>query len=162
LAQGWGYAIDKEWAMENGAWDWSCDTWVDQEYAMTSEEDPLTDKINGTGPFMLDYWTPGEEYVLVANENYWRTEPIWEGGPSGVPRIKRAVYKNIPEWGTRFAILQAGDAETVAVPTANRPQVDAFVGEFCEWKTFQCEPNPENPNGPLRKWGALPKPTGCV
>jgi peptide/nickel transport system substrate-binding protein len=156
IAQGWGYAIDKEWAMENGAWDWSCDTWVDQEYAMTSEEDPLTDKINGTGPFMLDYWTPGEEYVLVANENYWRTEPIWEGGPSGVPRIKRAVYKNIPEWGTRFAILQAGDAEVVAVPTANRPQADAFVGEFCDWQTFECEPNPDNPDGILRKWGGLP------
>ncbi len=156
MAQGWGYAIDKEWAMENGAWDWSCDTWVDQEYAMTSENDPLTDKINGTGPYMLDHWTPGEEWVLVANENYWRTEPIWEGGPSGVPRIKRIVTKNVPEWGTRFAMLQAGDAEAVAVPTANRPQADAFVGEFCDWQTFECTPNADNPEGMLRKWAGLP------
>jgi peptide/nickel transport system substrate-binding protein len=158
LAQGWGYAMDKEWAMENGAWDGSCDTWVDQEYAMTSENDPLTDKINGTGPYMLDHWTPGEEYVLVANENYWRQpgEELWADGPSGVPRIKRIVVKNVPEWGTRFAMLQAGDAEVVSVPTANRPQVDAFVGEFCDWQTFECTPNPDNPNGPLRKWGGLP------
>jgi peptide/nickel transport system substrate-binding protein len=158
MAQGWGYAIDKEWAMENGAWDWSCDTWVDQEYAMTSENDPLTDKINGTGPYMLDHWTPGEEWVLVANENYWRQpgEEVWPGGPSGVPRIKRIVYKNVPEWGTRFAMLQAGDAEWVAVPTANRPQADAFVGEFCDWQTFECTPNADNPDGPLQKWGGLP------
>ena len=156
IAQGWGMALDKEWAMEQGAWDWSCDTWVDQEYGMTSENDPLTDKINGTGPYMLDHWTPGEEWVLVANENYWRTEPIWEGGPSGVPRIKRIVNKNVAEWGTRFAMLQAGDAEAVSVPEANRPQVDAFVGEFCDWQTFECTPNADNPDGFLRKWGNLP------
>ena len=158
LAQGWGYAMDSDWAMENGAWDGSCDTWVDMEYALTSENDPLTEIINGTGPYMLDHWTPGEEYVLVANPNYWRQpgEEVWPGGPSGVARIKRVVYKNITEWGTRFAILQAGDAETVNVPTANRPQADAFVGEFCNWKTFACEPNPDNPDGPLRKWGGLP------
>jgi peptide/nickel transport system substrate-binding protein len=158
IAQGWGMALDKEWAMENGAWDGSCDTWVDMEYAMTSENDPLTDKINGTGPYMLDYWTPGEGWVLVANENYWRQpgDEIWPGGPSGVPRIKRIVYKNIPEWGTRFAMLQAGDAEIVAVPLANRPQADQFVGEFCDWQTFECEPNPDNPDGILRKWGGLP------
>jgi peptide/nickel transport system substrate-binding protein len=158
MAQGWGYAIDKEWAMENGAWDWSCDTWVDQEYAMTSENDPLTDKINGTGPYMLDHWTPGDEWVLVANENYWRQpgDEIWPGGPSGVPRIKRIVHKNISEWGTRFAVLQAGDAESGYVPIGNRPQADAFVGEFCDWQTFECEPNPDNPNGPLRKWAGLP------
>jgi peptide/nickel transport system substrate-binding protein len=157
LAQGWGYAIDKEWAIENGAWDGSCDTWVDH-YAPGSENSELTEIINGTGPYMLDHWTPGEEYVLVANPNYWRQpgDAPWSGGPSGAPRIQRVVYKNIPEWGTRFAILQAGDAEWVAVPTANRPQADQFVGEFCDWQSFECEPNPENPDGPLRKWGTLP------
>jgi peptide/nickel transport system substrate-binding protein len=158
IAQGWGYTVDQDWAMENGAWDGSCDTWVDMEYAMTSENDPLTDKINGTGPYMLDYWTPNEEWVLVANENYWRQdgEEIWPGGPSGVPRIARIVHKNITEWGTRFATLQAGDAEAGYVPIANRPQMDAFVGEFCDWQTFECEPNPDNPDGMFRKWGGLP------
>ena len=158
IAQGWGMVVDQDWAMENGAWDGSCDTWVDMEYAMTSENDPLTDKINGTGPYMLDYWTPNEEWVLVANENYWRTadDPVWEGGPGGVARIKRIVHKNITEWGTRFAILQAGDAEAGYVPIANRPQVDQFVGEFCDWQTFECEPNPDNPDGIFRKWGGLP------
>lgn len=155
LAQTWGAAMDKDWAIENGAWDGSCETWQDF-YAPGSENDELTAIINGTGPYILESWTPGEGYVLVANENYWATEPLWEGGPSGPPRIKTVVVQLVDEWGTRFAQLQAGDAEWVSVPVANRPQVDEYVGEFCDFRTFECTPNAANPNGPLRKWGGLP------
>ncbi|RMG97957.1 MAG: ABC transporter substrate-binding protein [Chloroflexi bacterium] len=157
LAQSWGAIIDMEWAIEQGAWDGSCDTWQNY-YAPGSENDELSDKINGTGPYMLDHWTPGEEYVLVANPNYWRTEdmPVWEGGPAGEPKIKTVIVRIVNEWGTRFAALQAGDAETVAVPVANRPQVDEFVGEHCDYQTFECTPDPDHPNAPLRKWGGLP------
>jgi len=157
LAQSWGAAIDKEWAIENGAWDGSCDTWTDY-YAPGPENDELNYIINGTGPYMLDYYTPGEEWAVVANPNYWRQpgDPIWEGGPSGPPRIERGVNKIVGEWGTRFAMLLAGDAEFVSVPLANRPQVDEFVGEHCDWRTFECWPDPEHPDAPLRKWGGLP------
>jgi peptide/nickel transport system substrate-binding protein len=155
IAQTWGVAMDKEWAVENGAWDGSCETWQDF-YAPGSENDELTAIINGTGPYMLESWTPGEGYVLVANENYWATEPIWEGGPSGPPRIKTVILQLVDEWGTRFAQLQAGDAEWVSVPIANRPQVDEYVGEFCDFRTNECTPNGANPNGTLRKWGNLP------
>jgi peptide/nickel transport system substrate-binding protein len=90
--------------------------------------------------------------------NYWRADgdAVWEGGPSGQPRITTVVNSLVDEWGTRFASLQAGDAESVAVPIANRPQADGFVGEFCDYATGECTPNEENPNGPLRKWGGLP------
>ncbi len=157
IAQPWGSILDSEWAIENGAWDGDCATWQNW-YAPGSENDELTAIINGTGPYKLDSWTPGEGFVLVANENYWRTDdmPVWEGGPAGQPRIKTIVHQDISEWGTRFAMLQAGDADMVDVPQANRPQVDAFVGEFCDWQTRECIPNPDNPNGPLRKWGDLP------
>ncbi|MBE2202523.1 MAG: hypothetical protein IAE79_28185 [Anaerolinea sp.] len=155
LAQTWGAAIDKEWAIENGAWDGSCDTWQNF-YAPGSENDELTAIINGTGPYMLESWTPGEGYVLIANEDYWATEPLWEGGPSGPARIKTVKVELVDEWGTRFAKLQAGDAEIVSVPVGNRPQADAFVGEFCDFRTFECTPNEANPNGQLRKWGGLP------
>ena len=156
LAQSWGAALDKEWAIENGAWDGSCDNWVDY-YAPGAENDELTSIVNGTGPFMLDHWTPGEEWVVVANENYWREpgDEMWPGGPSGPARIKRVTLKLVDEWGTRFAMLQAGDAEDVYVPTANRPQVD-HVGEHCNFRTFECWPDPEHPDAPLRKWGGLP------
>ncbi|MFZ1754495.1 MAG: ABC transporter substrate-binding protein [Caldilineaceae bacterium] len=156
LAQTWGASFDMQWAVENGAWDGTCDTWVDH-YAPGAENDELTGIINGTGPYMLESWTPGEGWVLAANPNYWRTSdnPMWEGGPAGAPAISRVVRRLVSEWGTRFAILQAGDAEVVTVPVANRPQVDAFVSEICDWRTDECVAT-ETPDAPLRKWGGLP------
>ncbi len=158
LAQSWGYAIDKEWAIENGAWDGDCATWQNY-YALGAENDELSGLIMGTGPYMLESWTPGEGYTLVANENYWRTEPIWPGGASGPPRIKVVNVKVVEEWGTRFAALQAGDAEFATVNAGDRPQADEFVGEVCDYKTETCQPHPEHPDAPLRKFGDLPRPT---
>jgi peptide/nickel transport system substrate-binding protein len=155
IAQTWGYVLDMDWAIANGAWDGTCETWQNH-YAPGAENDPLTDKINGTGPYMLDHWTPGEEYVLVANPNYWRTEPIWEGGPSGVAQIQTVIVRIVSEWGTRFAALQAGDAAWAAVNPEDETQIDPLVGEFCDWQTFECTPNEANPNGTLRKWDVLP------
>ena len=157
IAPAWGSVLDMEWAIEQGAWDGSCDTWQNH-YAPGSENSELTAVMNGTGPYALESWTPGEGWVIVANENYWRgdDQPVWEGGPSGQPAITTVVNRLVDEWGTRFAALQAGDAETVAVPIANRPQADQFVGEFCDYQTGECTENPDNPNGQLRKWGGLP------
>ena len=157
LAGYWGNVLDSEWAMENGSWDGDCATWVNH-YAPGSENSELSNIINGTGPYMLDHWTPGEEYVLVANPNYWRADdmPVWEGGPSGQPRIKMIIVRLVNEWGTRFAALQAGDAASVNVPQENETQVDPLVGEFCDYLTNECTPNPDNPNGALRKWDMLP------
>jgi peptide/nickel transport system substrate-binding protein len=142
-----------EWAIEQGSWDGNCETWQDY-YAPGAENSELSAVVNGTGPFMLDHWTPGEEIVLVANENYWRTEetPKWEGGPYGPPAIKTVLYEVVDEWGTRFASFQAGDAEWVAVNIETETQVDALVGEICDAATFECAPNPDNPNGTIRKW----------
>src|SRR3990172_7664569 len=102
IAQTWGSVMDKEWVMENGGWDGSCDTWQNY-YGVLAENDPFTSIMNGTGPFKLDHWTPGEEVVLVRNDDYWRTEPAYEGGPSGPAALERVVLQNVEEWGTRFA-----------------------------------------------------------
>jgi peptide/nickel transport system substrate-binding protein len=155
LAQPWGSVLDSEWAIEQGAWDGECENWWDI-YAVGSENSPLTDKVNGTGPYMLDHWTPGEEYVLVANPDYWRTEPIWEGGPSGVARIENVVVRIVNEWGTRFAALQAGDAEFVSMNLENYPQVDPLVAETCDWQTGECEAT-GNPQGFLRAFPDRPE-----
>lgn len=132
LAQSWGMIMDQDWVAENGGWDGSCDTWQNF-YAMDSANDPFTSIAMGTGPYVLDHRTPGQEIVMTANESYWRTEPAYEGGPSGIPVIKTAIVKIIPEWGTRFSMLQTGDADIVDVPVENRSQADALVGERCEW-----------------------------
>ncbi len=157
LPESWGYILDKEWVVEQGDWDGDCATWQNF-YAPGSENSILTPITNGTGPYKLDHWTPGEEWVVTANESYWRTDndPVWEGGPAGQPAIKTVIMRIVNEWGTRFASLQAGDAAEATVPVANRPQVDAFVGEFCDWQTFECVENPDNPDGQLRKWTDLP------
>ena len=41
----------------------------------------------------------------------------------------------IPEFGTRFAMLQAGDADIVDVPVDEPLQVDAMVGEMRVYDT---------------------------
>ncbi|MCD6284811.1 MAG: hypothetical protein J7M39_02715, partial [Anaerolineae bacterium] len=163
LAQSWGSILDKDWAIANGAWDGDCATWQDY-YGIASENSPLRDVVNGTGPYMLDYWTPGEEVVFVANPNYWRSEqdvPMFEGGPTA-PSIPRIVKRGVSEWGTRFAMMQAGDADWADVPRQNVTQIDPLVGEQCEWDVaagdFPCGPT-ESPDAPLRLFKGAPSTT---
>jgi len=124
-----GAVVDQEWMTEMGEWDGDCATWqdfTDPEVQGTY----LFDQANGTGPYMLDHWTPGEEIVLVRNENYWRADdnPIWEGGPSGLASIERFVLLKVDEWGTRLAMFEAGDADWVSVPAQYNSQVEPFYG----------------------------------
>ncbi|HOU13627.1 MAG TPA: ABC transporter substrate-binding protein [Anaerolineae bacterium] len=157
LAQSWGSVVDKDWAIANGAWDGDCANWQNY-YGVTSETTPLRDKVNGTGPYMLESWTPGEQKVLVMNPNWWRTEPVAPGFPVK-PSIERIVLKGVSEWGTRFAMMQAGDADNVAVPRGNISQVDPLVGELCVYNldtaAYDCAPT-DKPDAPLRLYKGEP------
>ena len=119
LANNWGAIMDKEWVVENGGWDGTCDTWQNF-YGMSSADNPLSTIANGTGPFKLDKFVNQDEIVLVRNDDYWR-EPA---------KLEKIVWKQVPEWGTRFAMMQTGDADLVTVPPANRSQMDALVGQL--------------------------------
>ena len=158
LAQSWGSILDKDWAIENGTWDGDCATWQNY-YGVTSETTPLRDKVNGTGAYKLESWTPGEQKVLVRNAEWWRTEPTFPGGPTQ-PTIDRIVEKGISEWGTRYAMLQAGDADIAAVPGESFAQVDPMVGEWCEYNAetdgFDCEIKSDQP---LRLFKGAPSAT---
>jgi len=128
-----GAVYDQEWMAENGAWDGDCATWQNF-YDPSAEDTILFDQANGTGPYMLDHWTPGEEIVLVRNENYWRADddPIWEGGPSGIASIERVVRLSVDEFGTRLAMFEAGDADTIGVPPQYYSQIEDQYGDvFC-------------------------------
>ncbi len=160
IANNWGAIMDKEWVIEKGGWDGSCDTWQ-KYYAMTADENPFTSIANGTGPFKLDHWTKGEEIVLVRNENYWRTEPAWEGGPVGPAKLERVVIKIVNEFGTRFAMFKAGDADNLVVGSqADYAQVDPFVGEECLYNastgTFDCQLVGDG-SGPFRVYKGMPQ-----
>jgi peptide/nickel transport system substrate-binding protein len=132
LANTWGSVMDKKWVTENKGWDGSCDTWQNF-YGVTAENNPINDIENGTGPYKLSQWNKGQEIDMEAVDNYWRTDPAWEGGPTGAPAIKHAITKIVPEWGTRFAMLQAGDADVADVPRANTSQIMPLVGEQCQF-----------------------------
>jgi peptide/nickel transport system substrate-binding protein len=142
LANNWGAVQSKAWVMAGGGWDGDCKTWQNF-YGKTSDqlgETPLGTTAMGSGPFKLDHWTPGEEIVLTANENYWRTEPAWEGGPTGAPALKKVIIKNVTEFSTRFAMFEAGDTDNLVVGSqADYPQADTLVGLECQKTTDDCK-----------------------
>ena len=151
LAQSWGSILSKAWVVANGGWDGDCATWQNY-YDRTSEELnalALGSSAMGTGPYILDHWTPNEEIVLKANENYWRTEPAWEGGPTGAPRLKTIIFTNVAEFSTRYAMLMTGDVDAIAVgSTSDWPQMDMLTGQICQVSDQDCQPT-ENPDEPL-------------
>jgi peptide/nickel transport system substrate-binding protein len=150
-----GMIVDQEWMIENGDWDGKCDNW--EKWADPEAQNTiLFNQANGTGPYMLDHWTPGEETVLVANPDYWRTEPAWEGAPSGVAKIPRVVIKNIDEWGTRLAMFEAGDADQIYVPATFRPQMNPYVKDWCYLDETKCEV--KNPDGYVKAFRDIPAP----
>jgi ABC-type transport system substrate-binding protein len=135
IAQTWGSVMEQKWVVENGGWDGSCDTWQNF-YVSEPDINPFNGIANGTGAFKLDHWTKGEEVVLVRNDDYWR-EPA---------KLERVNIKEVDEWGTRFAMLQAGDADYVEVNREDTPQVDELVGEV---RFFNAETNAYDPAVPL-------------
>lgn len=149
---------DQEWAVANGAWDGDCATWH-HHYAPGIEKSTLSLIANGTGPFQLEHWSPGTEFVLVANPEYWRTDdtPLFPGGPSGVAAIPRIILNvNDVEWSTALLQMIRGDSDLVAFLPEDQGVVQKEIGEFCDYKTGDCVPNPDSPDGLLRKWDSLP------
>jgi peptide/nickel transport system substrate-binding protein len=148
LASSFGAVYDQEWMAENGDWDGDCATWQKWNDP-AAEASLLFNKANGTGPYKLEAWTPGEQIALVANEDYWRTEPMWEGGPGGPPSIKRVIFKSVDEWGTRLAMMQAGDADYAYVPRGFISQIDPMVNTVYDGVDVSAPSTEINPNGSL-------------
>jgi len=155
LSQPWGAALDKEWMIEAGDWDGECSNWVEW-HAPEAQETVLFDQANGTGPYKLDLWKKGEEITLDANEDYWRTEPIWPDGPSGPPALKRIVHQKVEEWGTRLAKLQAGEADIVAVPRAQIDQVEEMIHTRYDGGSESAPSEVVNPDGMLKLFIGYP------
>ena len=156
LANTWGAISDKKWVVANGGWDGDCKTW--QNFYQTSSADINKLKIgtteNGTGPYVLDHWTPTQEIVMKAFPGYWRTTPAFPGGPSGAPKIQTVIIKEVNDFSTRFAALQAGDADFAIVgSSADWTQMDTLVGETCD-PTGACKAS-DKPSNPLRSFTGL-------
>ncbi len=114
----WAAILDKEWCVSIGCWDGKAEGWW-KYHDIRKEESPLYERMNGTGPFKLAEWNHAEKKViLVRNDDYWR-EPA---------KIKKVIIWTVPEWSTRRAMLEKGDADIVAVPTQYLSQVEGMEG----------------------------------
>lgn len=73
---------------------------------VVEEKGHLRNVACGTGPFMLQSWTVGEEMVLVKNPDYFI---------KGEPRVDAIVFSVIPEESSRIAALRAGNVDMIAL-----------------------------------------------
>jgi peptide/nickel transport system substrate-binding protein len=160
LSGTWASILSKQWVMDQGGWDGDPST-AQQFHDPSAQQDELFKVMNGTGPYKLDRWVPEQETDLVRNENYWRTdsEPMWDGGPSGLAKVKNVAIKVIPEWGTRFATFKTGDADINYVPIQYISQVDPLVKETCD-ASGNCQPT--NADGIFRHYAGLPSVENAV
>ncbi len=158
LSQPWTGAIDREWAIARGAWDDSCETWQNW-YAPAPGESALEKNVMGTGPYVLDHWTSGVEYLLLARPDYWRnsSEPLWdaEDAPAGPPAISSVRVQFEPDAAIRLALLQHGAVSIADIAPPLRLLADQGVGELCADIQGACSAGAE-PGAPLRKLAPLP------
>lgn len=131
LSNSWGSVLEKAAVVKLGGWDGTCAT-ASKFNDPAAEKSELFEKEVGSGPYKLARWDHGNEVDLVANDNYWLKTPLWDGGPSGAPKIKNIAIKNVTEWGTRYSMLLAGDADFANVPRANISQVDPLAKEIID------------------------------
>jgi peptide/nickel transport system substrate-binding protein len=156
LSQPWAGVVNREWAAARGDWDGSCDRWSNW-YGRAPGEGALATAIMGTGPYVLDHWTPGSEYELRATEPYWRSSqnPMWPGGPAGQPVMETVRVVEVADDAARWELLLSGQVAAAPLSAQGRVLADQLVGESCDGEG--CTPGPV-PAGPLRRLIGSPVP----
>jgi peptide/nickel transport system substrate-binding protein len=131
----WSSIMDKQWVAEQGGWPGTAETWPEYHNpggGSAAEKSPLYDVANGTGPFKLDRWEPGQEAVLSRFEGYWR-EPA---------ELESFVLQKTQEWGTRRLSLVNGEADIVYMPLQYIDQVQGAKGVTVQTKLPTIQMNP--------------------
>jgi peptide/nickel transport system substrate-binding protein len=72
-----------------------------------SEKDPwgleyTKQQTAGSGAYKVTKWTAGTEVIMERNDE-------WAGGP--LPKVKRVIWRMVPQAGNRRALLERGDAD---------------------------------------------------
>jgi peptide/nickel transport system substrate-binding protein len=62
----------------------------------------------GTGPYLFEEWSSGEQVRLTANPDYW----------GGAPSLEEIVYRFVPSSNTMVVQLQTGEADLTAYASA--------------------------------------------
>jgi peptide/nickel transport system substrate-binding protein len=148
-----GAVLDMEWMAANGGWDGSCETWVDY-HDPTAQESILYDQANGTGPFQLTY-SATNEIRLDRYDAYWRSNPAWEGGPSGPAALDTVLLKYEADWTVRRDMLLNGQADLAYVPSQYANELAPHVwGRYDGYE--DRTPTIVHPTGTLRLFSDLP------
>ncbi|EAR51041.1 oligopeptide ABC transporter substrate-binding protein [Oceanicola granulosus HTCC2516] len=70
---------------------------------------------SGTGPFMFESWSPGENVTLVDNEAYW--------DEANGPEVDKVVFEVIPEASARSIALQNGEIDVAFTVAAEQMEL---------------------------------------
>jgi peptide/nickel transport system substrate-binding protein len=114
-----------------------------------AEEDTAMSFLNqtsaGTGPYVLESWSPQEQTVLVRNPNYWGDAPYFD----------RVVIVNIPAAATQKVALESGDIDLATDLTPDqvvdleaRPDISVFRGPG-SWTHFLLMNRDPEVGGPV-------------
>lgn len=71
----------------------------------------------GTGPYKFVRWVKDDQLILEANEKYWR----------GMPKIKKVIFRPIPESTTRVAGLQTQELDIIV-------NIPPHLARLMDWK----------------------------
>lgn len=81
---------------------------------------------NGTGPYIIEKYLPGEELDFKRNRNYW-AEKL--GLAQFVPKVDRILLKILSSDASRMALVQRGDADlTKDVPKKDVASLSKAAG----------------------------------
>jgi peptide/nickel transport system substrate-binding protein len=84
--------------------------------AIEAAGDAFAEHPVGTGPFMFESVSRGQELVLVRNPDYYR----------GAPLLDRLILRPIPEVTARMAALRSGEVDWIEVPAPDEvPALEA-------------------------------------
>ncbi|MER9138907.1 ABC transporter substrate-binding protein [Mesorhizobium sp. M0830] len=78
------------------------------EYYKSVGSAGMSNKPIGTGPLKVVEMKPGNEYVLIRNDDY-----TW-GSPKGAAKIKNVIVREIPDAQTQVAEIMSGGADVSA------------------------------------------------
>ena len=111
--------IDKKWAIQNGQWDGTEATWKKWIGYDLHNNSYLQDHMNGTGPYEMVQWVPGQKFVAKAYAGYW--------GPK--PAITNVLINRDKEVSTRILNLQKGNADYIDLGSrADVKQIEGSPG----------------------------------
>jgi peptide/nickel transport system substrate-binding protein len=81
----------------------------------------------GTGPYVFDHWTAGEEIVLRRNEQYWGEKPA----------VEQAKFVWRSDSSVRAAMVKLGEADLapiIAIQDADNPATDhSYLNSETTW-----------------------------